>query len=695
MKVVKFNSINIKVLFPIILGFIVLSTLLIVMSFIEVKGGLTEFFVAQIARDADIPKQEMNIMTSSMENCLVWFKESARAISVITENNYGSAYELAQIGKEAFNVSRITFIDTDGLIIGTSQNPIGFGQNIGTQIAVKTVFKTGSFTGVRALQDSISIITATTIVSKGEVVGAVLLETLLTDNTFVDMLKANTGNEYTLFLGNKRISSTLTDAAGNRLIGTELTNEKILSRVLEQGYSYQGTNIIDGQDYVTAYAPIFDADNVIIGMSFVGLPTTAVNQTTALILDMLAPITVFACVILLAAFFIVLRFIILVPLRRTNAAIHNLTSGEADLTYKVEVKRNDEIGQLGKDVNTFIQILRDLIANLKEEQQNVGSIGEELNKDAQQAASAIAQILANIQGVRSQTEKQNDSITVTNMVLAQEIKSIQDLEKSATIQRSGIVHSSASIEEMIGNIASVSASIQKMTKQFTELITTSSEGKEKQVDVDVRVKQIAEQSRLLLDANGIISKIAAQTNLLAMNAAIEAAHAGSAGAGFSVVADEIRSLAETSSAQSKTIGSELKAITKSIDAVVISSGESQKAFLQMSNKITETNTLVMEIDQAMIEQQEASQQVLVSLRDMNSVSSDVQSLAKALNTGILSLQEELEKLTHIASVVSGSMDEMGIGATEINNAAQSVSSLARETTVNIHKMEEMLQKFKV
>ena len=141
-----------------------------------------------------------------------------------------------------------------------------------------------------------------------------------------------------------------------------------------------------------------------------------------------------------------------------------------------------------------------------------------------------------------------------------------------------------------------------MAASFDDLSANAQTGFSKQQDVNDRIKQIENQSEMLHEANLAISSIAEQTNLLAMNAAIEAAHAGEAGKGFSVVADEIRKLSETSSAQSKTIGEQLNSIQESITEVVSASTEASDAFSAVSNKIKETDQIVMQIKAAMEEQ---------------------------------------------------------------------------------------------
>ena len=234
-----------------------------------------------------------------------------------------------------------------------------------------------------------------------------------------------------------------------------------------------------------------------------------------------------------------------------------------------------------------------------------------------------------------------------------------------------------------------------MKKSFNDLTTTVSEGQRKLSTVDENVKAISDQSKMLVDANNIISKISKQTNLLAMNAAIEAAHAGEAGKGFSVVADEIRKLAETSAQQSKRISAELADITDSIEAVVVSSGESNEAFNDIVSSIGDTNLLIQKIQDAMELQNEASKQVLASLNGMQNQTIQVDEKSKTLVENLEQVNLEMDNVTQISSTIFGSMDEMAHGSTEINTAAQKVSEMAIQTRENIESMTNLLGQFKI
>ncbi|OHD26574.1 MAG: hypothetical protein A2Y38_09110 [Spirochaetes bacterium GWB1_59_5] len=383
------------------------------------------------------------------------------------------------------------------------------------------------------------------------------------------------------------------------------------------------------------------------------------------------------------------------PLAHTATAFSELAQGDADLTKTIALKRNDEIGDLVAGFNSFVGKLRGIVSTLKDAQGTLGGIGEELATSSHESASATAEILANIDGVRRLAANQEMSTSVATNSVSSVVGGIADLDSLTETQAAGISEASASIEQMIGNIGSVSASIGHMTERFEELMKTAVAGREKQEAVVGKVGIISSQSELLLEANQVIASIASQTNLLAMNAAIEAAHAGDAGKGFSVVADEIRRLSETSAEQSKSIGAELSSIKETIAEVVVASAESEESFNLVSSSIDATDELVRQVDNAMAEQREGSRQILEALRDMNTAAEAVRYKAKAMTKDAESARDGMKMLLETTMTIRGSMDEMGAGAQQINKAAQAVSGLAESTRESIRLMDEVIGKFVV
>lgn len=383
------------------------------------------------------------------------------------------------------------------------------------------------------------------------------------------------------------------------------------------------------------------------------------------------------------------------PLKVVRESIHEIASGDADLTQKIVVKSNNEIGALGDGFNAFMDKLRTIIGGVKDSKEILGDVNIGLQKRIEENGRSIEAIIGDLSDIGSQVQNQADSVSQTVSAVEEISQNIQSLENMIETQSSGVVEASAAVEEMIGNISSVNNSVGYMAKSFDSLIQNTEEGIQRQNDVNERIRNIEEQSKALQTANKTISDIAGQTNLLAMNAAIEAAHAGEAGKGFSVVADEIRKLSETSSAQSKTIREELLKIEGSINDVVNASQASTDMFVEVSNSITQTQQLVLQIKGAMEEQQEGSKQIGDALKLMNDNTSEVRAASHEMAEGNKSILSEIDQLRNTTGVIRESMDKISQSAGDIKETSNSLSEIADSVTSAVDQIGGQIDLFKV
>ncbi|QTQ12239.1 methyl-accepting chemotaxis protein [Treponema parvum] len=360
------------------------------------------------------------------------------------------------------------------------------------------------------------------------------------------------------------------------------------------------------------------------------------------------------------------------PLQVVEKAIINIASGNADLTKRIEVKSDNEIGSVVKGFNMFTGRLHGIVRDIKQSKDILAEVGNDLQSSAQDTAAAIEQIQQNFGNVYKQIESQSASVEETAGAINEITANIGSLEKMIEVQSSGVSQASAAVEEMIGNIKSVDQVTQRMVAAFGNLLEQASKGADKQQNVNDRIDLIKQQSEMLGEANQAIANIASQTNLLAMNAAIEAAHAGDAGKGFSVVADEIRKLSETSTAQSRTIGEQLENIRDSINTVVVASAESSEAFSSVSGMIRETDELVRQIENAMTEQKEGSSQISDALHSMNDSTIEVKTASAEMSEGNKSILEEIQNLQNSTAAV---MSEMNIGKSSTQKIAEAGDAL--------------------
>ena len=359
---------------------------------------------------------------------------------------------------------------------------------------------------------------------------------------------------------------------------------------------------------------------------------------------------------------------IITPLAFVRHAISNISHGEADLTRRLDTNIRTPfkvIPQIVEGFNAFLAKLQSMMQGIKKSEMDLVSVAQEIKTSADATSGFVEDITASIETVHGQIDDQAASFSRTSDVVHNVSDGITALTGLIDTQAESIAGTSSAVEQLIGSIAGISDSMETMSRSFDTLDGEAQNGVEKQKKVNERIQQIETQSQMLQDANKTIASIASQTNLLAMNAAIEAAHAGEAGRGFSVVADEIRKLSETSSKQSRTIGEELKDIKAGIGDIVAASLESSEAFSALSNKIQETDGLVRKMRFALDEQNQGSKQVIESLRSMDSNTRDVKDASARMAEGNRRILEEMQRLQDSVKSLENGMHTISDGALAI------------------------------
>ena len=383
------------------------------------------------------------------------------------------------------------------------------------------------------------------------------------------------------------------------------------------------------------------------------------------------------------------------PVQTAVEALKNIAQGEGDLTVRLPLIGNDEITDLSEYFNQTITKIGASIRQVGLNSNNMEEIGDELASNMTETASAVNQISANIDGVKQQAMTQAASVTETAATIEEIVRTIKQLNGSIETQAASVAQSSSSVEEMVANIASIGQTLGKTDEAIKKLTDATGDGKATLVTSNAVTQKIAEESGSLMEASSVIQHIASQTNLLAMNAAIEAAHAGEAGKGFAVVADEIRKLAEESSMQGKTITTTLKTLSGEIETLSASSKTVEAKFNAIFTLAEQVKEMSARLTEAMREQENGSKEVLTAIKSINTVTIEVQAGSEEMLKGGEGVAKEMQKLGGLTRVITDSMNEMASGAVQINNAIQEVSEITQRNKRSIENLAEEVGKFKV
>ncbi|MCL1836854.1 MAG: methyl-accepting chemotaxis protein [Treponema sp.] len=383
------------------------------------------------------------------------------------------------------------------------------------------------------------------------------------------------------------------------------------------------------------------------------------------------------------------------PVIRIAGTLKDISEGEGDLTRSIIINTKDEFGNLAHYFNQTLEKIKNLVLNIRKEAGVLSRIGNDLSSNMNETAAAVNEITANIQSIKGRILNQSASVTETNATMEHVVANINKLDGLVDKQSTTVSQASGAIEEMAANIQSVTLTLANNSANVNTLLEASEVGRNGLQEVAGDIQEISRESEGLMEINSVMQNIASQTNLLSMNAAIEAAHAGESGKGFAVVADEIRKLAESSGKQSKTIGVVLKKIKSSIDKIMKSTENVLTKFEAIDTSVKVVTDQEEQIRGSMDEQGAKSKQIVEGVVGVNEITHQVRTSSHEMldgSTEVIRGSTELDKQTQ--EIASG-INEMAIGAEEMNVAIHHVNELSIKNRESIDVLMKEVGRFKV
>jgi methyl-accepting chemotaxis protein len=445
---------------------------------------------------------------------------------------------------------------------------------------------------------------------------------------------------------------------------------------------------------VSIYAPIKNSAGKIVGIT--GCDFDGEHLHNTIVANEKRQVIIGAISVLLGlSLVLILLRQIFSPLGKINFILKEISMGEGDLTGRIKGSRDDEIGELAGYFNLTMEKIRNLVLVIKNKINGLNHTSFELSGNMGRTSTAVEQITSNLDSMRSLMVKQENGAEEAGRAVGDIKTNIDNLNKMIEEQTESVNMSSSAIEEMTANIHSVTQTLIENSKNVGVLTEASENGKTGLQLVAQEIQEIAHDSEGLLEINSVMDNIASQTNLLSMNAAIEAAHAGEAGRGFAVVAGEIRKLAESSSQQSRTTAAMLKKIKTSIDNITKSSDEVLERFGAIDSSVKTVSKHEQNILGAMEEQETGGKQILESIGRLKDITLSVKKGSDNMAESGKSLVKETDGFIKTSKETVEGMNEILKGINQINVSVGHVNEMSIENNQNFELLKNETGKFNV
>lgn len=405
--------------------------------------------------------------------------------------------------------------------------------------------------------------------------------------------------------------------------------------------------------------------------------------------------------ILFAVLMVVLTVLIMIyiinhniikPINRFKEAIDQMSNG--NLNQQILIKTKSEIGIMSASFNIFLENQRNIIQKLKKQSSRLENFSENMAVKTQQSATSIEEMVVSSKNVVSNMSHQNEVVGEAGNILSSILQSIDQIAHETAKAQEEIKIASQVVEEMTKTINNSSSLAKEGDKASIELSKLSEEGSNLMEALSQTIQNVASQSFQIDEMVQLIMDISEQTNLLAMNAAIEAAHSGEYGKGFAVVAEEIRKLADKSSHSAKDIQSVVKQIAQGMDQNQKRGEKTIENFTILKKKIITVSEVNHEIANASEHQQLANQSILKTITALKKLGDMIAQKTSEETANAKNIQSVFDNLSTLSQEVSLAMEEEKNALSETAISSEHISSISKELREIAKSIQSDFSKFK-
>ncbi|MBN2651922.1 MAG: bacteriohemerythrin [Spirochaetales bacterium] len=386
--------------------------------------------------------------------------------------------------------------------------------------------------------------------------------------------------------------------------------------------------------------------------------------------------------------------IYLKSIKKVDSEIRVVSELDGDLTARLEINSRDSIGRMADRLNTFIENLQSIISEIQKASKRGNLFGKDMNSLSEQSIRSLDTVSKKLEIITYNIKDLNDSINTSSVAVSNISTDIAKLLERVEEQNSAIQSTSAAIEEIAASASNVANITQKRAKSAEGLMELTISGGDKVKDTIKWITSVEDNARNILAMISIINKIATDTNLLAMNASIEAAHAGQAGKGFAVVADEIRKLSDDTRINAKNIADNLKTTLESVESASKVSDESGDLFSKIQTEVDNVSKSFYEINTSMQELNYGENEILQAVSTLNESSHDITRAFDSVKKEAVEIDKTIADVKKLAQNTFGQVLEIETLKDRLNDDVLKTSAIMSKILISMEQTDRILSFFK-